>query len=417
MSPMKVSVAGLGAIGYGMAISLIRAGFDVTSYDINEAVLERFKATGRRTASSIRALADGAGTFICVVATAEQALRVIFDKTSGALSTLPHGSTIILAITARPDFVSGLQEQIEGFGRDDVTIIDCPVSGGEARANSGTLSLMYSGKNEAVLSKSESVLRAIGTNLYEIPGGLGAASQVKFVHQIFVGVNIVAAVEMSALARSAGMNIRQVHASVMHGEAASWLFDQRVSHLLDAKSVPASSLRIITKDMGMISAYCREHRIGLPTAMMADQLLKTAAFRAWDLGDDTSVINLYGSATDYGRIEKAQLSPEDIGILLLGIHTAASIEVLRFAQHFKIDEALLLSVVKEAAGANKAFDAVVRRFPLNAAKEQRFAGEQLQALQAQMVTILGRVSEHNFPQPLCSVACQVVQLAGDGLHC
>lgn len=256
MKTTTVAVAGLGAIGYGMATSLVRAGYDVKGFDINDAPLKRLQAAGGTIASSIPDLAANADFFICIVATAQQAWNVLFDQQFGAISLLPHGSTIILAITARPDFVSKFQEQTRKAGREDVSVLDCPVSGGEARANSGTLSLMFSG-DEGVMSRSDPILRAMGSKLYPCPGGLGAASRIKFVHQIFVGVNIVAAVEMTALARAAGLEPRIVHEKVMKSEGASWLFDQRVSHMIDSALVPASSLSIITKDMVSCSVSFR----------------------------------------------------------------------------------------------------------------------------------------------------------------
>ena len=245
---MNVSVAGLGAIGYGMATSLVRAGHEVTGYDINNATLERLKKAGGHTVSKVRDLVSQAEVFICIVATSQQTWKLFFDQADSVLQHLPKGSVIILGITARPDFVSTFEKQIKTLGRDDISILDCPVSGGEARANSGTLSLMFSGSKDAI-TRSKPVLDAIGTKHYEIAGGLGSASRLKFVHQIFVGVNIVAAVETSALANIAGLPLQDVHTEVIKSDGLSWLYDQRVSHVLDSSAVPASSLSIIHKDM------------------------------------------------------------------------------------------------------------------------------------------------------------------------
>ena len=110
----------------------------------------------------------------------------------------------------------------------------------------------------------------------------------------------------------------------------------------------------------MISAYCREHEVKLTTASMADHLLRFAAFRAWDLGDDTSLINLYRDKQHVDKRREANITTGDISTLLLGIHTAASIEVLAFADHLNVDQTILASVVGESAGANKAFETFVQ---------------------------------------------------------
>ena len=248
MSPqIKVGIAGLGAIGFGMAESLIRSGFKVTGYDINPKSTDRLRESGGRRVTNALELAAASECCICVVATSDQAQNLFFESERGALWHLPPSSTIILGITAGPDFVCTFQQEIRDAGRSDISVIDCPVSGGEARARAGTLSLLCSGDEESIAGMTP-VLNAIGSQIHIIPGGLGAASRIKLAHQVLVGVNIVAAVEMSALARASGLDLAKVHRQVMSSDGASWLFGQRVGHILDRKSVPASSLSIITKD-------------------------------------------------------------------------------------------------------------------------------------------------------------------------
>ena len=245
---VRVGVAGLGAIGFGMAESLIRSGFNVTGYDINAEATSRLREKGGRGVFSVSELAMASDCCICIVATSDQARKFFFEPESGALWHTPPSSTIILSITARPDFVSTFQHEIRDAGRSDIPVIDCPVSGGEARASAGTLSLLCSGDKESI-ARMTPVLQAIGSQIHEIPGGLGAASRIKFAHQILVGVNIVAAVEVSALTRAFGLDPGEVYQQVMSSDGASWLFGQRVGHMLDPKSVPASSLSIILKDL------------------------------------------------------------------------------------------------------------------------------------------------------------------------
>ena len=237
-----------------MAESLIRAGFTTTGYDINPYAASKLKESGGLAARSPSELAASSRCLICVVATSEQAKKLFLEPKEGALWHLPLSSTVILGITARPDFVSDFQQEIREADRSDIKVIDCPVSGGESRARTGTLSLLCSGEKKAV-AEVASVLEAIGSQVHEIPGGLGAASRVKFSHQILVGANIAAAVEISVLARAAGLDLGDVRRQVMSSSAASWLFDQRVGHIMDAKAVPASSLSIIAKDLVSIPSY------------------------------------------------------------------------------------------------------------------------------------------------------------------
>ena len=244
----NIGVAGLGAMGLGMAQSLIRSGFQVTGYDINPEAASRLQGEGGGVATTVPEISRIANCMICVVATSDQASELFFNSTTGAIQHLQQSSIIILAITARPDFVSTFQEKIRKAGRSDLSVIDCPVSGGEARAKAGTLSLLCSGDSDCLLRLAP-VFQALGSQIHTIPGGLGAASRVKFVHQIFVGVNIAAAIEAFALSQIAELDLQGMYTYIMESEGASWLFGQRVSHMLEPASVPASSLAIITKDM------------------------------------------------------------------------------------------------------------------------------------------------------------------------
>ena len=205
-SQIKVGIAGLGAIGFGMAESLIRSRFRVTGYDINAETTDRLRESGGHGVSSPLELAAASECCICVVATSDQARKLFLEPINGALWHLPPSSTIVLGITARPDFVCAFQQEIRDVGRSDISVIDCPVSGGEARARAGTLSLLCSGDEESIAGMTP-VLNALSSQIHIIPDGLGAASRIKFAHQILVGVNIVAAVEMSALARASGLDL------------------------------------------------------------------------------------------------------------------------------------------------------------------------------------------------------------------
>lgn len=243
----KVGVIGLGAMGLGMATCLAKAGFHVTGFDINQLAISRLVENGGKAASTPQAAAKDAELLAIVVATSDQASSVVFDDENGALSTLPPNSLILLCITAAPEYVVDFKARLEEAGRSDVRLLDCPISGGEVRAWEGTLSLLCSG-NHMDIEDSRDVLDCLSSQLHIIPGGIGAASSVKMIHQILVGVHILASVEVMGLAYVAGLNLRSTYDSVMTGDGASWLFGQRAGHMLDKAKVPASSLMIITKD-------------------------------------------------------------------------------------------------------------------------------------------------------------------------
>ena len=119
---------------------------------------------------------------------------------------------------------------------------------------------------------------------------------------------------------------------------------------------------------------------------MAEQLFKFAASARWDLGDDTSLMNLY-LPQKLHQGGKEPISVEDIQTLLFGIHTAASVEAMSFARDLGVDWPSLASVVKNAAGANKAFEMLLKDAGTEQAPEKT-ASESLTALGTKMVSPL-----------------------------
>lgn len=245
---LKIGFIGLGAMGLGMASCLLKAGFQVTGFDISETAMARFVREGGTPADTPRAAASKADVLVVVVATSDQTSSVLFDGGSAAVPDLPRNTSILLCITASPGYVTGLGSRIKASGRSDVRLIDCPISGGESRAWEGTLSLLCAGQEADIMSISD-VLGCLGSKIHSIPGGIGAGSGVKVVHQILVGVHILACVEVMGLAYIAGLDLHSTYDRVMHEDGATWLFGQRAAHILDEKKVPASSLTIILKDL------------------------------------------------------------------------------------------------------------------------------------------------------------------------
>ena len=262
----RVGIIGLGAMGLGMASNLARSGFSVTGFDIQQSAVEQLVARGAKGADTPSAAAEDADLLIIVVATSDQTSTVLFDDEIGALTMLPQGSTILLCITALPDYVTALDRRLKTVGRPDIKLIDCPISGGEARAWNGTLSLLCAG-HEPDISSIRDVLDCLSSRLHIVSSRIGDGSSLKLVHQILVGVHILASVELMGLCYVAGLDLHSVYESVMGGDGASWLFGQRAAHMLDENELPASSLSIITKDMvcGLYPFMALETRVPVST--------------------------------------------------------------------------------------------------------------------------------------------------------
>ncbi|KIY01114.1 uncharacterized protein Z520_02666 [Fonsecaea multimorphosa CBS 102226] len=364
----RVGVIGLGAMGMGMASTLLREGFDTTGFDVSSSAMEKFKQNGGKGASSPRGVAMTVDILVVVVANSDQTSSVLFDPQTGAVPALPRNAVILLCITASPDYVMGLGGRLREAGRSDIRVIDCPISGGELRAWQGSLSLLCAGE-DADIDTCRPVLDALSSRLHVITGGVGAGSRLKLVHQILVGVHIIAANEVMGLCHLACMNLQSVHDQVMGSDSASWLFGQRTSHVIDGEKVPASSLRIIAKDLAMVMNYGDRYKATLPLASIAHQLFLQVQSAGWGVEDDCLVLNAYllgrgDMETVRKGVDQSQASHEygleagAICDLLLGIHSTIAVEVLRFARGLGLDIANVREVVKDAAGSSVVFDKI-----------------------------------------------------------
>ena len=247
VSKPTVAFAGLGAMGYGMAAHLLDSGFPVVGYDVYPPLMDRFSAQGGVVAQTPREAVKEADFFICMVATSVQATPLFFDEIIGAVQGLRSDATIIMCATVAPTYMTELCKRLGEF-RPDIRLIDSPVSGGTGRAADGTLSIFSSGE-ETHLDHASSVLECMSSKLYRIAGGIGGGSKAKMIHQIFAGVNIAMASESMGLAATAGFNTREAFDELRIRDGNSWMFSNRVPHMLDPTLGPYSAINIIAKDV------------------------------------------------------------------------------------------------------------------------------------------------------------------------
>lgn len=137
----KIGMIGLGAMGQGMAGSLLRAGFAVQGYDVYEPAVDKFVSGGGKAskAASPAEAAEGADILVLMVQNAAQADDVLFGAGKAA-ETLPDGAIVILSSTVPPSFVRELESKLTNLGKG-ISLIDAPVSGGVVRAANGTLTV------------------------------------------------------------------------------------------------------------------------------------------------------------------------------------------------------------------------------------------------------------------------------------
>ncbi|KAJ6868406.1 hypothetical protein NC651_033467 [Populus alba x Populus x berolinensis] len=290
----RIGFIGLGAMGFGMATHLLKSNFCVGGYDVYKPTLTRFANAGGLIGNSPAETSKDVDVLVVMVTNETQAESVLYGDL-GAVAALPSGASIILSSTVSPAFVSQLERRLQGEGKG-LKLVDAPVSGGVKRASEGTLTIMASGTDEA-LTCTGSVLSALSEKLYVIRGGCGAGSGVKMINQLLAGVHIASGAEAMALGARLGLNTRMLFDFVKNSGGTSWMFENRVPHMLDNDYTPYSALDIFVKDLGIVCRESSSLKVPLHIATVAHQLFLAGSAAGWGRQDDAGVVKVYETLT------------------------------------------------------------------------------------------------------------------------
>lgn len=279
---------GLGSMGFGMAASLLRAGFAVSGCDISPDALARLKQVGGTPAATPAEAAEGADIVVTVVVNARQTTDVLFGP-DGAAATAAPGAVVISSATMAPADAEALAARLEAAG---LTLLDAPISGGAARAAKGELTVMASGP-AAAFDKAGAALDAMAVKVHRLGDRAGIGASVKMVNQLLAGVHIAAACEAIALAAKLGLDLPTVYEVITGSAGNSWMFENRIPHVLAGDYTPLSSIEIFVKDLGILQDMARAERYPAPLAAAALQMYLAAAGSGMGLDDDSSLARLY----------------------------------------------------------------------------------------------------------------------------
>jgi 3-hydroxyisobutyrate dehydrogenase len=299
-STLRAGFIGLGAMGSGMAATLLRAGITVRGYDINPAAVARLVAAGGEAVSSPAAAAQGADTLLMMVVNSEQADHTLFGP-QGAVETLAPNALVILCSTVSPAYVRTVGARLAAH---NLLFLDAPVSGGTARAANGTLSIMAAGA-EAAFAKGAPYLDALAENLFKMGSEPGQGATMKLVNQVLAGVHIAAAAEALAFGAKAGIDPHRIYEVIGNSAGRSWMFENRVAHILADDYTPHSAVDIWLKDLDLVVETGKEMRLPMPLAAVAHQLFIMAAASGYGRLDDAAVIKVFEKLADFRVLDAA----------------------------------------------------------------------------------------------------------------
>jgi len=285
---MKVGVIGLGTMGMGAALNLVRKGFLAYGCDLRESARAELAAAGGTAVASPAELPADLATLIVFVVNAKQADTVLFGP-EGCATRLAKGTVVMNCLTMSPEEARGIAARLEALG---LLALDTPVSGGQAGARGGTMTVMASGP-AAAFAKADPVLDAIAGKVWKLGDQPGIGSTVKMVNQLLAGVHIATAAEAMALGIRAGADPQTLFEVISSSAGSSWMFQNRVPHILAGDDTPLSAVNIFVKDLGIVLDQARALTFPLPLASAAHQLFLAAAANGQGGKDDAFVIRFW----------------------------------------------------------------------------------------------------------------------------
>jgi L-threonate 2-dehydrogenase len=287
----RVGLIGLGAMGAGMAASLRRAGFAPHVFDIRPGVAQAFTQDGGTACASVAELAAACDVVVSVVVNAQQTEQVLFGGhgDAGAASAMKPGSVFVMCSTVDPNVSIAFEQRLQAL---DLLYLDAPISGGAAKAASGQMTMMTAG-TPAAYERCGAALDAMAAKVYRLGDRAGAGSKVKIINQLLAGVHIAAAAEAVALGLREGVDAAALYEVITHSAGNSWMFENRMAHVLAADYTALSAVDIFVKDLGLVLDTARATKFPLPLASTAHQMFMQASSAGFGREDDSAVIKIF----------------------------------------------------------------------------------------------------------------------------
>jgi len=286
-----VGLVGLGAMGAGMAQSLRRAGHAPHVFDVRREAAEAFAREGGTACATLAELGAQCDIVVSVVVNAAQTESVLFGDgtTPGCAASMKPGSVFVMCSTVDPNWSVALEARLEKLG---ILYIDAPISGGAAKAASGQMTMMTAAR-PAAYEKAGAVLDAMAAKVYRLGDKAGAGSKVKIINQLLAGVHIAVAAEAMALGLREGVDPAALYEVITHSAGNSWMFENRMAHVLAGDYTPLSAVDIFVKDLGLVLDVARASKFPLPLSSTAHQMFMQASTAGFAREDDSAVIKIF----------------------------------------------------------------------------------------------------------------------------
>nr|WP_208765342.1 2-hydroxy-3-oxopropionate reductase [Streptomyces albidochromogenes] len=268
----KIGFIGLGIMGSPMSENLLKAGYDVTGYTLEQPKIDRLVAAGGKGASSIAEAVKDADVIITMVPASPQVEAIAYGP-DGILENARKGALLIDMSSITPQTSVDLGKAGAEKG---LRVLDAPVSGGEAGAIEAVLSIMVGGSQED-FDAAKPVLEALGKTIV-LCGPHGSGQTVKAANQLIVAVNIQACAEAVVFLEKSGVDLTAALDVLNGGLAGSTVLTRKKDNFLNRDFAPGFRIDLHHKDMGIVTDAARNVGAALPVGAVVAQLV--ASLRA-----------------------------------------------------------------------------------------------------------------------------------------
>jgi len=286
----RVGFIGLGNMGGPMCGHLVRAGFDVTAFDVDAGALERAAGAGARAATSVARCAADAEVLITMLPAPPQVEAVLLGH-GGAIAALEPGSMAIDMSTSSTAVGAHLVQAARTRGID---VLDAPVAGQSIGAQAGTLAI-YVGGDSAVYERARPLFEAMGDpeRIFHL-GGNGAGYTVKLLLNLLWFIESVAVGEVLSIGVRAGVSLDRLHGALVASPANSVFLERDVRMVLDDGDYDqAFPMRLVTKDLGLAVDLAREVGVPVELSSLVEQIHRRARAAYGDDAGEISAVRLY----------------------------------------------------------------------------------------------------------------------------
>jgi len=265
----RIGFIGLGLMGSGMSMNLLRAGFPITVWNRTPSKMKPLLDAGAEGAGSPREVAEMSDVVVDIVTDSPDVEGVLLG-TEGVIHGARPGTVVIDMSTISPSVTRRIAEEL---GKKGVRMLDAPVSGGDVGAREGTLSIMVGG-DEEVYEECLPVFQAMGRTITHV-GGSGMGQTVKLVNQILVGMNMLGVAEALMFARKSGVDLEKCLAAVSGGAAGSWQLTNNGAKLLRGDLEPGFKVKDYIKDLRLIMEAAADAEMPLMGTSVVQQMFRS----------------------------------------------------------------------------------------------------------------------------------------------